>query len=962
MYQSVKRARTVYTDEKIENLRKNIAQFDWAKEKAEKIIADAEQYMAYGVERIGTMFPPQEIPRSHFVNVNGCPNCGKEMLRYHGAGWNMDFVNHPWKSICPHCGNIYPSNDFGTFYESGLDEHGVFSYDRADRSLLVNELYPEKGPDYAVDDGRGWVSDPADPEHTRYAFIPTYAAWMVWGPRHSNGHYYGSHAVWALAEAYLITGDRKYGFAAAMLFYRMALLYPTLDTSKFPWEAGYYYSDGRRNRGRILGSIYDTVFMREVVDWYDMLFDCIDDEFAAYLREKPIRYMGDAPESGAAIRNAIEEQCLLQIYPDVRNYILDCNPGPHHSLLLKTAKILDRDDLFEEYTDYLFRYIDHVSTGMMRYDLETLILSEVNRDGFAGEVSPGYNGVWFYGFSEAAEFLLGHKDDLFRHPKFRKLGDMVINYAAAEKYTMNIADCERCGNPGILLEKDSQILFFLVTGNPRYAQLLVSVFGDGPICTDWYRDCAAVDAKIRDAAEKAGPFRGKSRCLPGYGLEVVESHPADKDPESNAIFFGKNFGHGQRDTLNLYLHGFGIDIMPDHGYASFANANMERFRWTSNYISHNTVAMRQKEAFTNAWCGENIQKDSLGGKIRHYHTDGFVSAADIDALDMFDRERVVFIRDVYRRTVITVDLDGKSRYLVDLFAVGAAESHLSYHAAGTETTAQGAVFIPQNGGTYAGEEVLYADPDYDRTWCDGFDYLTDVRRASLNGTLTVDWKCFDNWHVWEKERDVHLRIHLLAGADEAALCTGIPPQARIGNPRALTYLVAKNDGPTDYVSVLEPYEDVSFIETCTHKTCGNTVTVTVTHTNGRVDTICVTRDGTALRVAVESTTGYRMAYGDTVLTGMVDAFTKELTSENCVTVRLDSDVSAEALVGKFIDIDTDVEPNAFYEIKGAELLANGLWKLDVGDCSFITGYIDRDHKELGMTYSIGEGASVRITM
>jgi len=982
MYQSVKTKRTFITHENVENLRKNVAALDWAKEKADKIIADAQAYLDYGIDRIGTMFPPQEIPRCHYANRAGCPNCGREMVRKKNAFWNFDFINHPWKLICPNCGNMYPSNDFGKFYESGLDEHGLFSYDRADRSLLVNELYPDKGPDYAVDDGQGWLCDPSDPDNGRYAFIPNYAAWMVWGPRNSTDRYYGSHAVWALATAYLITGDRRYGHGAAALFYRMALLYPTLDISVYPWKAGYNYSDGLTERGRILGCIYDTVFLREAVEWYDMLFDCLDDEFAAYLREKPVRYIGETPRNGAEIRNAIEEKFLLQMYPDVRNYVIDCNPGPHHALLLKTARILQRDDLFDEYADFLFKYIDHDRPGQLRLDLESLLVSEYDRDGFAGEVSPGYNSVWFYGFTDVACLLKDHKYDMFRHPKFRKTENMVANYTTADHYTLHIADFDKCGNPGIYHERDSQVKFFLATHNALDAQLLVSIYGDNPICTDWYQDCTAVDRLIRETAQKAGPYHSQSRCLPGYGLAAIESCPEKKDPESNAVFFGKNSGHGQRDTLNLYLYGFGIDLMPDHGYASFADLNAERFRWTSNYISHNTVTPKQKKMFSQERLGGNLRldgiaKSSKGGKIHHYDTNGKVSFISVDAENMIDHDLVNFIRDEYRRTVVTVDIDGRSRYLVDLFACGAQESHLSYHAMSMDVSCTGAEFSAQSGGTYAGADVPYADYDYSILWADGFNYLYDVRRSKSPGAFTVDWKCFDNWKVWGRERDVHLKLHILSENDEAALCTGTAPHARPGNPRELSYLVLKKTEPTAFAAVLEPYEDESFIRSCSLVRHDALVTVVcVTHVNGRVDYITVNRSGKPVEVNGKEVSGILHAecldanktciaehsYGDTVYSGTVCSFTRELCDKNYVTVGIDAFDETVSFAGKYIDISTDCEPNAFFEITSSEYLGDGNWKLGVGDCTFVTGFIDREHKEKGYTYVINEQASCTITV
>ena len=974
MYRSVKTKRTLFTEEKIANLNKNIEKFDWAKERADKIVAKADAFLEMGIERFVVMFPPQELARSFDVNQeHGCPNCGLEMMHYTNWGWLYDHINHPWKVICPHCGKMYPSNDFGAFYESGLDEHGIFSYDRADRSLLVNELYPEMGPDYAVDDGSGWLTDESDPQTCRYTFIAHYIGDGIWAndwDKISDWNKMSEQAILGVVKtlslAYLITNDRKYAYPAAMCYYRIALLYPTLDVSAYPWKDGYKQTHGHTGMGRFCGCINDTFMMKDMVEWYDMLYDAIDDGLAAYLREKPVRYIGEVPMSGKQIRDEIEEKMLMQVYPDLRSYVLHCNPGPPQALILKTAKILDRQDLFDECAEFIMTYIDRVRSAQHYFDLDSLFLGEIDRDGFGGEVSSGYNGMWVEGFMEAALLLRGHKYDLFDNPKFRKLGNMAVNYVAADRYGLAIADADKCGNPDIYLLRNPQINFFLATGRTEDAQLLVQEYGDGPICTDWFMDCAAVDRLIRETAEKAGPFRSKSRCFPGYGLAMFESHPDGKDPETMGVFFGRNTGHGHRDTLNLFVHGFGIDLMPDHGYPNFADPNPERFRWTSNYLSHNTVTMLQKEPFEpipgNLRLGDSVAAYDLGGKIHHYYTDGAVSVVDVDAAHMYDHERVDFIKDECRRTVVNVDLDGKSRYIVDLFACGAKDPYISFHAIGTETAVTGAEFVPQNGGTYAGTDVPYADRAYSGQWCNGFNYLTDVRRSVPEGAFTVDWTCVDNWHVWDRDRNVHLKLHMLSNVTEAALCTGMPPQAHPGNPKAMTYLIAKYEGPADMLTVLEPYEDASFIESCTHTRDGDTVTVTVTHKNGRVDIVAVVRNGDVCRVCVDSTTGYRMSYGDTVLTGEVVDFTKELSAENDITVRMNGEADAKALIGRFVDIETDVRPNAFYEIKGAKDLGNGLWKLDVGDCTLIAGYIDRMNKNLGYRYFVREGAKARIAM
>jgi len=961
MYHSMKTKRTFITDEKIRNLHKNLSSFSWAKEKKEDIISNAEYYLSYGIDRILVMLAPQEIPRSYYGNQKyGCPNCGKETLKLKNGCWNTDYIKHPWKVICPNCGMLFPSNDFGKFYESGLDERGVFSYDRADRSLLVNELYPEKGENYAVDDGKGWVCDPSDPEHSRFAFIPHYNASVNWNHGESDKtSMAGLFALENLAQAYLITDDKKYGYAAAAIYYKFALLYSTMDISNCTWKDGYSYSDGSTNQGRILGAIYDTWLLNTAVEWYDMLFPCMDDGLIDYLKASCVRCIGRVPKNGAELCTAIEENMLLKIYPDYCAYTLNSNPGYPQMLLLKTALILDRSDLFDEYAEYIFKYIDRVRTYQFRYDMESLLISEVDRDGFAGEVAPAYNRGWAFAFMQIAEYLRGHKYDMFQNPKFRKLGAMTANYVCADEYTVSLADSEKCGFPGIFMDSDTQMRYFLAFGDPNIARTLMKCNPDGHICKDWFMDCEAVDQKIKACAGEE-VFHSESRCLPGFGLAAIESHPDGKNAESCAVFFGSNCGHGHRDTMNLFLYGFGIDLMPDFGTPSFKTINPLYPRWEANMISHNTAMIPQTEPFSeeianrpNAFFYDTIHCIK-GGSLLHYYTDEKVSIIAADAPHLYDAP--------FRRTVVTVDLDGQSRYLADLFLVGGSNQRLSYHAVGVDPSVEGASFIPQGKGTYAGADIPYADPTYERYYATGFNYLTDVRRSTCPGLFTVDWKCEDNWHVWDRERDVHLKLHMLSDVSEAALCTGQPPQAKQGNPEAFTYLILENrEGEANFVNVLEPYENASFLDYCEYHMEKGVQYIKVFHKNGRVDQIAVCYTGDRPVLTVESG-NYHMTYGAKTLCGEVVSFTRDLTLENNITVRLDETVDAQLLTGRFVTIAADTAPNAVYEIVGAKPIENGLWNLDVGDCTTISGYKDRTQKEKGYAYYFSEGSKLTITL
>lgn len=102
----------------------------------------------------------------------------------------------------PSSGMTFPTNDFGAYYEreSALDEQAIFRPELADRSLHVNELYPEKGPYWGVDDGFGWV----DEHGSRYTFVAYYVHWFLW---HENNTGMIQDLIDSFRDAYLLTGD-----------------------------------------------------------------------------------------------------------------------------------------------------------------------------------------------------------------------------------------------------------------------------------------------------------------------------------------------------------------------------------------------------------------------------------------------------------------------------------------------------------------------------------------------------------------------------------------------------------------------------------------------------------------------------------------------------------------------------------------------------------------------------------
>lgn len=271
---------TLYTPEKVAAARRNVTQFGWAQEARDAAITLADPLVAQGDEWLWHLVSGQGVPRSYAVNQElGSPITGQDIYRFGNYPWLATPLTDPWKLVDPSVPEdsdqprIYPTNDFGAFYASGLDEHGNFNRDRADQSLLVNELYPEMGPTWGVDDGFGWIDDNGD----KWTFIAYYNHWLVW---YSATTIYAEvpsiyNGLRALRDAYITTGDISYARAGLILLDRIADVYPSMDTEPYKRADGYFHSDGSSGKGKVVGCIWETGVAQTLCDAYDAFFPAI---------------------------------------------------------------------------------------------------------------------------------------------------------------------------------------------------------------------------------------------------------------------------------------------------------------------------------------------------------------------------------------------------------------------------------------------------------------------------------------------------------------------------------------------------------------------------------------------------------------------------------------------------------------------------------------------------------------
>ncbi|HET7559441.1 MAG TPA: heparinase II/III family protein, partial [Limnochordia bacterium] len=1001
---------TLYTPERLAAARRNAHETPWGRQLRDAAVARAEPLAALGYDRLWRLVPAETVARC--ITTNGparnlSPLTGEAIKRYGFYPWRLEPLRQPWKLIDPTTNAAFPTNDFAAYHQSGLDERGRFDPSRADRRFLLNESLPERGPDWGVDDGRGWL-DPASGE--RYMFVATYAHWGAWC---------GSDAVLdaglrALRDAYLYTGDLRYGRAGAILLDRIADVYPALDLGLFDPEL-HYNSHGGTALGKAVGCIWECQLAKEFLSCYDAFFPVFDDpEVLAFVAEMGRHYRLPFKRSGDQLRRGIEDHLVRQIDPAIRTARLRGNNGMHQSALALAVRVLEGAPETKGWTEFNLRPGGFVRRSggppaVTGGNILGTLIDDVDRDGHGNEAAPGYNSIWPNNYLDVAELFRGTGTplDLFANVKFRKMLAAQIPLLLPGRSFPLIGDFGDTGKPATSLNLAHLVKAYEVYGDPLFAQAAHHLGGgsDAEPAAAAGRDLLAQDPEgsaraIADAVERHGPLALPSTNQTGYGLAVLrdggargdsvaspkpsgEQMPAAVHERAAWLYYGRNTGHGHRDTLNLGLHAYGLDLAPDLGYPEAANAtDAHRHEWMINTISHNTVVVDRAK-----------QSPHWGGHPHHFDDGERVKLIDVSAPDVYPQT------GLYRRVTALIRIDAARFYLVDLFAVhGGREHHFSFHGAEGPVTADGLRLVAQPNGSYVGADVPFGvRPESDSVGGGGytgggFHWLGNVSRdAQPPDCLSVDWQVKDTWHIHPEPRDVHLRLTMLGAFDDVALADGVPPRNRPGVPQRIRYLLALRRGETLrslFTSVIEPYEAAPAIVRVTalpvtygsasedagakayavHDGAARALRVELS--DGRIDTIiCSLNPDQPLDVDGElafkgffglysERNGVRehaylcdgeriskagdLLTGPARLSGAVLDFTRTPAVANHITIRLPlGGLPPEALVGRWIDVENDGVRNAVYRIEGVVPEGGDRLTLAIGDTTLIRGHIDR---------------------
>lgn len=997
--ESRKARRTIYTDRKLQAAGSNMEKYDWAAQLRDTAVRKADTYLAKGDDFLWAIVPPQALPRSYAVNEKmGSPVTGKAIDKFGVYPYLGDPLAEQWKIIDPSSGYTFPTNDFGAYYASGMDDSGTFRPDLANRDLLVNTLYPEKGAGWGVDDGFGWRDD----QGNRYTFIAYYVHRFIWYGE-SNAIIPG--AIRSLRDAYLYTGDPAYARSGLILLDRVADVYPQLDI--FPFDRQVFLnSHGGSWGGKAVGSIWEAQLVKDFLSAYDAFFPAADDlQTVEFLSEKAKAYKLNNPKnSGAAIRRNIEDGIVAQVYPAVTSGRILGNLGMHESALVMAAVVQDKLPETKEWLDFVFR------TGEIAYhplrvtggNIGPTLVNLVDRDGFGDEASPEYNYYWLGQFRLIADMLDGYdlypEVDLYRHVKIKQMFSNFHRLLLSRRYIPTIGDSGKTGDPGVWLNIDHVIKAFEAYAEQEYAQ--VAYLLSGTQAKDLHGDIYSFDPeetgrKIAETIRRCGPLDLKSTNLTGYGFAALR----DGNNQENSfrdlwMYYGRTTGHGHADALNIGLHAFGLDLAPDLGYPEYTDSSdMHRWQWVRNTISHNTVVVDKSQ-----------QSDQWIAQPKHFDDCERVKLIDVEASGVYPQT------ELYRRTTAMIKIDATNSYIVDFFRVkGGHDHHFSFHGAEGAVCTEGLNLARQTAGTYAGPNVGFGQrsddiegPGYKGS---GFHYLKNVERDLAPGkAFSVDWQIADTWGALPQEEDIRLRLTMLGDFDEVALADGIPPQTQPGNPLSLRYLIAHRHGRnlnSLFASVIEPYNgqrSLTSVESASVYANGVEVNDTeakaikVTLMDGRNDYIISALDP-HVRYTIDNKIEFQAFFGlfsekagaevysyvnegcyigpvngarrtyAANLSGTIDDFSRTLTINNHIDANMSlNGLAVEQLKGKWIYVTNDGVRNASYEIKAIAALGGEKFRLDIGSVTLVRAFADPADGSKGYVYDIAPGASFVIPL
>ncbi len=805
----VKDQSVFYPPETLETLHDRIQQDPWAASVRDSCIKWAKPWKELSDEELWqSMFAPT-ISRSWMVWSNGfCPNCKQPVRMY---DWKMDPLNQPWKVTCPHCSKQFPTNDFESYYQSGLNRHGVFDPEQADRSLLYNVDHPDPADSlhlFGVDDGEGYIEG----DH-RWRFIGSYLVKGLWMKHILTGIHH-------LSTAYVMTGDVSYAHKTAILLDRIADLYADFDFA----TQGLVYEERRPGLTGYISTWHDAcVEVRRLAMAYDQIYTGLQQDTALveFLSKKADQYDLDTPKVS-----------LQQIQQNIENGIFRETLENRHKIISN----FPQTDLSLISIQTVLDWPDNRST--VNTLIDKMIAKATAADGVSGE-----KGLASYGaitpknlapfFSLYSRLRPGFLDSLFvRNPKLEQMYRFHIATWINESYYPRIGDSGRIGqkvetysgvrfDPFPIGDTYKQQSFsspyslfwniYEITGDPLYVKLLYrendqtfsglpyDLFEDDP--DRFQKNVRSVIQ--REGMDLATPSVNKKE----WCLGILKSG-SEKDTRAVWLDYDIGGNHCHADAMNIGLIAKGIDLLPGFGYppVQFGGWYSPRAIWYHMTASHNTVVVDGQDQMTGLWQRETaplkdqlepLKRQSRGQTTLWCTTPslGAIRASGPHLLEQTDMHQ-------YERTVALIDIDDQNSYVFDCFRVIGGTDHAKFihgHMGSISTTGLSLIPIPDYG------------------------YKTQMKSfkgdSSASPGWSADWTVRDVWDYLPGDTEVYLRyIDLTEDVTAATAKTWVAyGYDGEGDGDWLNSLMIRRQAESPlsstFVGILEPYETSPQIKT-----------------------------------------------------------------------------------------------------------------------------------------------------
>ncbi len=792
----LKTSRSLYTNDQITQLRLLAASNPTAMAVRNSIVHQADQWTGFSNEQLRDLLPDSRVCRDWDVSAKGCPVHGTAVYQYGTYPWKL----HPtdrFKVICPVGGEVYPSNDFDAYYQSGM----------TNPSLLTGKY---------IDSGRGYVG----PDGEKYWFVAYACHWHwrnEWLP-----------AVNRLARAYALTGKRVYAEKAIVMLDRIAEVYPGMDynrQSRYAELVGIY-------KGKILMTVWETFTLRDLAVAYELIFDALTGSNPVSL---PWR-------SSQQIRANIEANLLEEGIDAIARKDIIGNFGMHQHALINTAIVRHNGPTSALLAGVFTNTGDQLENEGLNYALWNLVY----KDGMPHETSPSYCSYWVDAITQFGAPLLATNINLFEDPKLKLMLESPLRMLCAGRFTPANGDAGSIDDGWIVPTAATYRAAYRQLHQPEFAWALQQMGGLTNGLMPEFESCLQGPfdlAQFESDATFYG-YRLRSRLLDGYGMSILNNLA---DETAVSVYYGVRGGHGHSDRLNMELFAKQRRASPDLGYPDQKNGYISGiYSWSNNTISHNTLLVDDRR-----------QDGNIAGRVLRFHESPTVHAVDIDATGTYAQA------DVYRRTLVLVDVDHDNSYLVDVFRARGGDKHvLSIHGPEGSFAMSGATLsAPVTRGTLAGTNVtygqLYDDPvlgapgyagQYYRYMGSGYSHLFNWQHAAPTGPIAAQWRTSDNL--------AGLRVHVPPHAQQDVIVADayVSPLRLI--PTILKYMLVRRSADASgntFVAVWEPTGSQSFIQSVSlisdpslGQGSDQTVVLTVQR-EGATDTIVVSPEaGTAL--------------------------------------------------------------------------------------------------------------------